>query len=125
MSWKAVLLFCASAAASVVSTAVFRFVLKDRLIWKGTTAALMMDFAIVLRQPLLLLGMTAFVAANILWIVIIATEPMSIAVPVQIGLIVLLNTLISRFLFAERLSPLGSAGLVFILTGVVLLSLET
>jgi len=125
MLWKSILLFLASASASVISTAVFRSVVNGRLTWRGTVAGLIVDLLSLLKQPLFYSGVAAFAVANILWILVIATQPMSIAVPVQIGLIIVLNTTISVAVFSEKLSAWGVAGLCFVLLGVMMLSIET
>ena len=85
---------------------------------------LIVDLVFLLKQPLFYSGVAAFAVANILWILVIATHPMSIAVPVQIGLIIVLNTTISVAVFSEKLSAWGVAGLC-VLLGVMMLSIET
>ena len=121
MLTKSILLFLCSATASAVSTAVFRMALKDRLFWKGSVPALLLDTLAMLKQPLFLFGIADFILANLLWLLVLASQPLLIAYPLQIGLVILINTLISVFVFTEKINGYGLAGILLVMAGIVLI----
>lgn len=121
---KSILLFLCSATASAVSTAVFRSVLKDRILWKGSVSGLLLDTLAILKQPLFLFGIADFILASLLWLLVLASQPLSIAYPLQIGLVILLNTLISVFVFTEKINSYGIVGILLVMAGIVLISYQ-
>lgn len=92
--------------------------------WKGSVAVLLTDLFSLLKQPLFLCGIAAFVVANLMWLLVLASQPLSIAYPLQIGLVILINTLISVFVFTETVSAWGIAGICLVMIGVLLISVQ-
>jgi multidrug transporter EmrE-like cation transporter len=68
-----------------------------------------------------LAGLAVFILANVLWLLVLGSQKLSVAYPVQIGLVVLFNAVISAWFFAESMSVQGYAGLAFIVLGVFLI----
>ena len=112
-------LLCASSA--VLSNAVLKQVLTGRVKWQGSVTALAMEMLQLLREPLMWLGGLAFIATNVLWLLILSTQQMSVAYPLQISLVFLLSTAVSVIVFSDKLNATGYAGLALLLTGILLL----
>jgi multidrug transporter EmrE-like cation transporter len=112
-------LICACSA--VLSNAVLKHVLTGRFRWQGSVPLLLGDLFALIKEPLMWLGGLAFVATNVLWLLILSTQQMSVAYPLQITLVFLLSTLVSVLIFSDRLNMTGYAGLVLLLTGILLL----
>lgn len=79
----------------------------------------------MLNQPLFLLGISDFALANLLWLLVLSSRPLAIACPIQIELVVLINTLIPVVLFSERFNINGVAGMVLVVAGIVLISFQS
>jgi multidrug transporter EmrE-like cation transporter len=112
-------LLCASSA--VLSNAVLKHVLTGRVRWQGSVTALVMEMFQLIREPLMWLGGLAFIATNVLWLLILSTQQMSVAYPLQISLVFLLSTAVSVLVFSDKLNTTGYAGLALLLTGILLL----
>ena len=124
MTIKSLFLFIASAGTSAVATAAFRVVLRERRIWRENVMDLIASLASLALQPMFVFGLLNFIAGNILWMVVLATQPLSLAYPMQISLIIVFNAVISIACFSERMTPIGMIGLACILLGVVLMRAE-
>jgi multidrug transporter EmrE-like cation transporter len=112
-------LLCASSA--VLSNAVLKHVLTGRFRWQGSVTALVLEMFQLIREPLMWLGGLAFIATNVLWLLILSTQQMSVAYPLQISLVFLLSTAVSVLVFSDKLNATGYAGLALLLTGILLL----
>jgi multidrug transporter EmrE-like cation transporter len=121
MSPKSALLLLLSASTAATSTAILRVALRDSYSFKGSVILFCQDSLRLLGRPVFLLGLVTFVAANMLWLLVLSSQKLSVAYPVQIGLVVLLNALISSVFFSERLTVQGYLGLVLIVLGVALI----
>jgi multidrug transporter EmrE-like cation transporter len=121
MTAKSILLLLSSAGAAAISTAIFRATLKDRFMWKGSVPVLIRDVFGLLSNIGFLTGLSVFILANVLWLLVLGSQKLSVAYPVQIGLVVVLNALISAWFFAESMTAQGYAGLAFIIMGVFLI----
>lgn len=75
----------------------------------------------LLLQPMFLLGLLAFTVATTLWLVVLATQKLSVAYPVQIGLVTIFTGVISVVVFRETLPPRAFAGYAMLLGGVLLI----
>jgi multidrug transporter EmrE-like cation transporter len=73
-------------------------------------------------QPVFLLGFVAYVMATVVWFRVIATEPLSLAYPIGIGLTFALVTAGAAFLFHEPLSIRKAVGLAIIVLGIIITS---
>jgi multidrug transporter EmrE-like cation transporter len=121
MTTKSLLLLLASAGAATTSTAIFRSTLKDRFAWKGSVPELIKDVFGLLSNVGFLTGLAVFILTNLLWLLVLGSQKLSVAYPIQIGLVVLFNAVISAWFFAESMSVQGYAGLAFIVLGVFLI----
>jgi len=121
MTAKSILLLLSSAGAAAISTAIFRAALKDRFMWKGSVPVLIRDVFGLLSNIGFLTGLFVFILANVLWLLVLGSQKLSVAYPVQIGLVVVLNALISAWFFAESMAAQGYAGLALIIMGVFLI----
>lgn len=124
MTIKSFILFIASAGTSAAATAAFRVALRDRRVWRDNVMDLIASVASLGLQPMFLFGFLNFIAANLLWMVVLATQPLSVAYPMQISLIIVFNAVISFACFSERLTLAGMVGLACILLGVLLMRAE-
>ena len=121
MNTKSILLLLATACATATSTAIFRATLKDRFMWKGSVPLLIKDVFGLLSNVGFLAGLAVFILANVLWLLVLGSQKLSLAYPVQIGLVMFFNAIISTWFFAESMSMQGYAGIVFIVLGVFLI----
>jgi multidrug transporter EmrE-like cation transporter len=121
MPYKSILLLLASAVSAAASAAVFRHALKGNFSWKGSFGALFQDTLGLFLNPTFLLGITVFTVANLLWLLVLGSQKLSIAYPVQIGLVLVLNSLISAAVFQESLSTQGYLGVLLVILGVILI----
>jgi multidrug transporter EmrE-like cation transporter len=100
---------------------IFRHVLSGNIAWRGDILMLIRDLLALLLQPMFLLGILAFTVATTLWLVVLATQKLSVAYPVQIGLVTIFSGAISVIVFREVLPPRALFGYLMLLGGVVLI----
>ena len=122
MSVRSLFLLVMSAVAAASSTAIFKFTLQGRFVWKGSLFRLWRDAFELFGVPGFWLGLLIFFIANVLWLLVLGSVRMSVAYPFQIALVLLLNTSISVLVFKESVSIYGYFGLGCIMAGVVLIS---
>jgi multidrug transporter EmrE-like cation transporter len=100
-----------------------KMVLADKgFSWRGSVVGLGKDLLQLLSFPLIWAGILLFVAANVLWLMILATQKLGIAYPLQIALVFLFSTTASVFVFSERLTALSVVGLVLVVCGMFLIT---
>jgi multidrug transporter EmrE-like cation transporter len=121
MSYKSILLLLASGASAATSAAVFRLALKGNFSWRGSIGHLVVDTCRLLVNPTFLLGLVVFGIANMLWLLVLGSQKLSVAYPVQIGLVLVLNSLISAAFFNEYLTLHGYIGVLFVILGLFLI----
>ena len=90
--------------------------------WRGSFVGLGRDLLHLLSFPLIWVGILLFIAANVLWLMILATQKLGIAYPLQIALVFLFSTMSSILFFGEKPTAISTAGLVLVMSGVVLIS---
>lgn len=90
--------------------------------WKGSFVGLVKDLLQLMSFSLIWVGILLFAGANVLWLMILATQKLGIAYPLQIALVFLFSTLASLLVFGEKLSSISVAGLAFVVCGVVLIT---
>ncbi|MEM9281872.1 MAG: hypothetical protein AAGA96_08605 [Verrucomicrobiota bacterium] len=122
MTLKALLLLLASAISASGSMALFRHALYGNLKWEGSLLVLFRDIFLMLGKPSFLIGGLAFALSIVLWFLVLATQKLSIAYPVQIGLVIVFSGILSVLLFSEVIHPRGYVGYALILAGVFLVS---
>jgi multidrug transporter EmrE-like cation transporter len=110
-----------SALSTAVSNTLLRIALKDNFVWKGSMSALLWDMIGLLRHPVFLTGMMFFITANVLWLLVVGSQKLSLAYPLQLGLVLSLNAIISVLVFHETLSALGWLGVAMVSVGVLLI----
>ena len=115
------LLLLLSSTTACVSMALFRYVLHGRLSWTGSLTKFIRDTGMLCSQPLFLAALLAFATSTTLWLIVLATQKLSMAYPVQIGLVTLFTGIISVVVFKEIVPLRGYIGYVFLLVGVVLI----
>ena len=113
------------ALVTVISNTLIKYTLGDKLVWKGEPIAFFFDLLLNFKNPLLIVALLIFIVGNILWIFIISTQNFSFALPLQIGLVFLFNIVVSYFLFNEQLNTFSILGVIFIFTGISLLTIKS
>ncbi|MFN9605803.1 MAG: hypothetical protein ACK6A7_20535 [Planctomycetota bacterium] len=122
LSQQLVYLVLGSSIAAAASNCLLRIALKDRLVWKGDFGTLIVDLVGLCRNPVFFFGMIFFVVSNALWLMVLGSQKLSIAYPVQLGLVLTFNAMVSVFVFHESLSVAAWFGVVLISFGVFLIS---
>jgi len=75
-------------------------------------------------QPLFTAGFVVYFLASVVWFRVVATEPLSLAYPILVSLTFSLVTAGAVAFFHESLSMQKVIGLVTILAGIVIISVE-
>ena len=76
-------------------------------------------------HPLFTVGFITYALASVVWFRVVATEPLSVAYPILVSLTFMLVTTGAVVLFNEPLSLRKILGLLVILGGILIISLET
>ena len=119
--FKGILINTACAALVVLANALLKHSLHGRISWKGSVLALFADAFSLLQYPLIWLGIAAFVAAVLLWLLVLSTQHLSVAYPLQLSLVLIFSTVVSVFVFSEPLTSIRFGGLVFLFVGILML----
>jgi multidrug transporter EmrE-like cation transporter len=107
----------------VGSNCFLKMVLVDQSIsWKGSFIGFGKEIIHLLSYPMIWFGVLLFIGANFLWLLILATQKLGTAYPLQIGLVFLFSTLTSLFVFGEKFSAVSVAGLLLVVCGIVLIT---
>ena len=85
-----------------------------------TVAALLKLF----MQPKFLIGFVLYFMASVVWFRVVATEPLSVAYPLLVSCTFTLVTAGAVVVFSEPLSARQVLGLVVILAGIALISVQ-
>ena len=94
MNSHSILLLVCSAAASVASTLLLKISIQHKLAWTGSVKEFLIVFLKVALQPVFALAVVAFVASNLLWLLVLSSQKLSLAFPIQVGLVVVINTIV-------------------------------
>ncbi|WP_158545934.1 multidrug efflux SMR transporter [Blastococcus sp. TF02A-30] len=88
------------------------------------TAASLVRSGELLRGPVLLaaLGALSYATSFVLWLVVLARVPLSVAYPIAVGATIAMSTLLAWLLLHEPMSVRLVLGLVTIVVGVALVS---
>jgi multidrug transporter EmrE-like cation transporter len=86
----------------------------------ATVAALLKLF----MQPKFLVGFVLYFMASVVWFRVVATEPLSVAYPLLVSCTFTLVTAGAVVVFSEPLSARQVLGLVVILAGIALISVQ-
>jgi len=86
--------------------------------------AVVTAFLRLLTQPLFLAGFVLYFVASLIWLRVVASEPLSVAYPVLVSLTFTLVTAGAVLLFQEPLSIRKVVGLAVILGGILIVSFE-
>lgn len=87
-----------------------------------TAVAVVVDFFMLLLQPLFFLGFLAYFVAGLVWFRVIASEPLSIAYPVLVSVTFVLVSSGATVLFGEPLTARKMIGMLLIIGGIALVS---
>jgi len=90
--------------------------------WQGSLVGLGKNLLHLFSFPLIWGGILLFVAANVLWLMILATQKLGVAYPLQIALVFLFSTMSYTLLFGEKPTAISFTGFVLLVSGVVLIS---
>jgi multidrug transporter EmrE-like cation transporter len=75
-------------------------------------------------QPMFAIGFVVYFLAALIWFRVVATEPLSVAYPILVSLTFSLVTAAAVFILSEPISARKVVGLVVILAGILIISLE-
>jgi multidrug transporter EmrE-like cation transporter len=89
-----------------------------------SVSAVVIAFFRLLSQPLFAAGFVIYFFASLIWLRVIASEPLSVAYPVLVSLTFTLVTAGAVLFFQEPLSVRKIVGLAVILGGILVVSLE-
>jgi multidrug transporter EmrE-like cation transporter len=89
-----------------------------------TALAVVLAFLKLLGQPLFVAGFGLYFLASLVWLRVVASEPLSVAYPVLVSLTFTLVTAGAVLLFHEPLSFRKVAGLIVILGGILVISMD-
>ena len=87
----------------------------------ATTAASLLK---LFMEPKFLVGFVLYFMASVVWFRVVATEPLSVAYPLLVSCTFTLVTAGAVVVFSERLSVRQVLGLVVILAGIALISVQ-
>ena len=87
----------------------------------ATTAASLLK---LFMEPKFLVGFVLYFMASVVWFRVVATEPLSVAYPLLVSCTFTLVTARAMVVFSERLSVRQVLGLVVILAGIALISVQ-
>jgi multidrug transporter EmrE-like cation transporter len=118
---RSILLNLCSAAFAVTSNSLLKHAIAGRIAWRGSPGQLCTEVFALLRLPLVWVAIFFFVAANIAWLLVLSSQQMAVAYPLQITLLFVFSTIAAVVIFSERLSGVGYLGLAVIFVGIVLL----
>lgn len=90
-----------------------------------SAAAVLADFIRLLLDPLFATGFIGYFLAALVWFRVLATETLSIAYPVLVGITFLLVTSGAVVMFHEPMSLRKAIGLLVIVAGITIVSIET
>ena len=122
MDYKSFSLLLLSSSSAALSTALFRFALDGPFHWKGSVAVLLGDLIGLLGNFRFLVALLVFVLANVLWLLVLGSQKLSLAYPIQLGLVLAMNTAISCMVFRESITTAAWLGIVLVAIGVVLIT---
>ena len=74
------------------------------------------------KQPFFDIGIILYAITTLVWIRILATEPLSVAYPVLVSITFLLVTIGGTIIFRETLNAYKIFGLLVIITGIIIVS---
>jgi multidrug transporter EmrE-like cation transporter len=81
---------------------------------------LLSDIFALLRNPIFLLGLFLYGTGTLLWMKVIASEPLSVGYPILLSVAFIAVTLGAVLFFRESLSPVKLVGMFVIVIGVVI-----
>jgi len=122
MNLKSFLTIVVCALMAAGSMAMFRVALHGKLSWDGDLFHFLRNLIGFLVVPQFLVAVSLFVMSNVIWMYVIATQKLSLAYPLQIGMAICFTGFIGHFAFAETIKPTGYIGYVLVIMGVFFVS---
>jgi multidrug transporter EmrE-like cation transporter len=90
----------------------------------GGAVQLLQALLRLFAQPLFAIGFIVYFLAAVVWFRVVATEPLSLAYPILVSLTFSLVTVAAVLILREPVSARKVVGLLVILAGIVIISLE-
>lgn len=81
-----------------------------------------MDLIGLLGDAKFLIALGVFVLANVLWLLVLGSQKLSLAYPIQLGLVLAINSVLSVVVFREDVTPTAWLGITLVALGVVLIT---
>lgn len=78
------------------------------------------DILALIRNPIFIVGLVLYGSGTLLWMKVIATEPLSVGYPILLSVAFIAVTIGAVFFFRETLSPVKLLGMMVIVVGVVI-----
>lgn len=78
------------------------------------------DIVALLLNPIFMVGLLLYGSGTLLWMRVIATEPLSVGYPILLSIAFIAVTLGAVIFFQESISPVKLLGMVIIVVGVVI-----
>jgi multidrug transporter EmrE-like cation transporter len=78
------------------------------------------DILALIRNPIFIIGLVLYGGGTLLWMKVIATEPLSVGYPILLSVAFIAVTLGAVFFFRETLSPVKLLGMIVIVVGVII-----
>ena len=119
MKFLLVNIVCASLA--VLSASIFKFLITSRTNLNSDFKTLFTNLLSILKFFEFWLGLFLFFLSQIVWFYIIASQKLSIAYPLQVGLSLILFSIVAHFIFKEEMNLKQTVALCVIFFGIILL----
>lgn len=119
MKYLLINIICASLA--VFSASIFKFLITSRINLNSDFKTLSADLLSILKFFEFWLGLFLFILSQIIWLYIIASQKLSIAYPLQVGLSLILFSVVAHFIFKEEMNLKQTVALCIIFFGIILL----
>lgn len=112
----------ACAILATVSNLLLKQAVKNRINLGDSALSGFLSFISLFRLPIFWVWGTVFIAANVLWLYIASIQPISVAFPLQVSLVLVMTTFVSVTMFSEPISPSGILGMILVIVGIVLVT---
>lgn len=120
--FKGISLNLACALLATISNSLLKQSMQNRISSGGSALSTLLQLSGLLKLPVFWISIATFIAANVLWLYIVSQQPISVAFPLQISLVLVMTTIVSVTVFSEQISPSRITGMILIIAGIVLVS---
>ncbi|MEL6526005.1 MAG: hypothetical protein AAFQ07_09880 [Chloroflexota bacterium] len=77
------------------------------------------DIIALIFNPIFIVGLVLYGGGTLVWMRVIATEPLSVGYPILMSIAFITITLGAAFFFSEQITPLKLLGMAIIVVGVI------